>query len=720
MPPKYLFLSLLAFLFQANMSVAQENSEKINIDHLVKKSWSDFKDSNFEASLTNSRMALDYAIKEKNDYLIAQSYKIIGANYSELSEFDKAIFYYNKSLDHANKIQNDSIKFALNNNLGNIYCFDKKQFAVGIDYYKKAIGYGLKIKYNSQVYVVKINITWAYFDSGKFEEGWSYLRFINKNQPLYGSTATDILVNMLNGMYHSYKNDDDNAEKYFKKAIQLGEKGDNSANLSYAHLEYSKFLTKSEQFKEAYDNLLHSNKLIEEQYNQDKLTKASVAGLHLEVDEYKREIDKIENEKLTQARTLRNSQLIVILFVLIICIFLVLIFTLYTNISVKQKANKELRKAKEMAEEASLLKSQFISTISHELRTPLYGVVGITDLLIEEHKELGKSKYLKSLKFSARYLLTLVNDLLQINKIGENKVVLESSEFSIVDEVEMIKNSLSFLSQKNNDQILVNIDSEIPNCLIGDKIRLNQIIMNLVSNAIKFTKDGEVNILIKLVEKGPNYCLVEFKVRDNGIGIAPADQAKVFDEFVQVGRKNEDYKGTGLGLTIVKKLLELFGSTITLKSKVGEGTEFTFIIPFQYKQEKKEVVAESDTYNLTADKQYKILVVEDNPINQLITKKIIEKNNYSYTVVDDGNSAIKKIENEVFDVILMDINMPGMNGFETTEHIRSLGVLTPVIALTASDKDEIAGQVNLSGINDVLIKPFEPNTLYQVIGKYLK
>ena len=198
-------------------------------------------------------------------------------------------------------------------------------------------------------------------------------------------------------------------------------------------------------YKEAYENLLEFNKITEELYNLEKLKKASLAGFNLELDEYKRQIDKIENEKISQYQSLKKSRIIVILFILISFVLILLIITLIKNIGFKKKHNLELLKAKEIAEQASLVKTQFISTISHELRTPLYGVVGITNMLLEEHKELSNSLHLSSLKFSARYLLTLVNDILQINKIEENKVELENMTFNISDEIAMIKNSLSFL-----------------------------------------------------------------------------------------------------------------------------------------------------------------------------------------------------------------------------------------------------------------------------------
>ncbi|PTS91798.1 hybrid sensor histidine kinase/response regulator, partial [Flavobacterium sp. HMWF030] len=389
---------------------------------------------------------------------------------------------------------------------------------------------------------------------------------------------------------------------------------------------------------------------------------------------------------------------------------------LIKNIRFKKRHNLELLKAKEIAEEASLLKTQFISTISHELRTPLYGVVGITNMLLEEHKELSQSTHLSALKFSARYLLSLVNDILQINKIEENKVVLESLTFNMSDEITMIKNSLSFLAQKNNNKISISIDPCIPEYLIGDKLRLAQILMNLVSNALKFTKDGEVGIIVKLDRTEGKMYYLDFLIKDNGVGIAVVDQGKIFEKFVQVGRKDEDYQGTGLGLSIVKRLLGLFGTTINLESNIGEGTSFTFIIPFEYDPKKTKKIIEEIEVDLTSNEVYKILIVEDNLINQLVTKKIIEKNNYTCKVVDDGFAALDILEKEDFDLILMDINMPLMNGFETSRRIRLKDTKIPIVALTAFDKDEITDEALSSGINDIIIKPFEPVRLFKIIN----
>lgn len=718
MPQMRIFL-LLLFLLNcfANSAIAQsENITDEKIAAMVKEAWNDYKESNFERSLITSRKALNYATASKNDFLIAKSYKIIAGNYSELSEFDKAIFFYNKGLFYANKTNNDSIKYSLHNNLGNIYCFEKKQFDKGIDYYKKSIAYSLKMNQMKQVYFTNVNLAWAYFDIGQYKAGYPFLKFVNSNTKKYGDESTEIVVNMLNGMYLSSINEYDAANASFIKAIEQGKNTGEKSDLSYAHLEYSKFLKKFKKYKEAYDNIEAYNKITEELYSQEKLKKASIAGFNLELDEYKRQIDKIESEKDSQFQSLKKSRIIVILFVLISLILLFLIITLIKNIRFKKKHNLELLKAKEIAEEASLLKTQFISTISHELRTPLYGVVGITNMLLEEHKELSRSLHLSSLKFSARYLLSLVNDILQINKIEENKVVLENLTFNISDEITMIKNSLSFLCQKNNNEISVSIDADIPEYLIGDKLRLAQILMNLVSNGLKFTKNGEVEIIVKLNKIEGKIYFLDFTVKDNGIGIATVDQGKIFEKFVQVGRKDEDYQGTGLGLSIVKRLLGLFGSTIFLESNIGEGTSFMFIIPFEHDPQKTNKIINEIEVDLTSSEVYKILIVEDNLINQLVTKKIIEKNNYTCKVVDDGFAALAILEKEEFDLILMDINMPLMNGFETTKRIRLKDVKTPIVALTAFDKDEITDEAISSGINDIIIKPFEPVRLFKIIS----
>jgi signal transduction histidine kinase/ActR/RegA family two-component response regulator len=700
---------------------------KNEITKLIKKAAKSLDAANFEKSMADSRLALHFANIVKDDRLISNSYIIIAANFDELSEFDKAIFFNNKALLYANKIGNDTLKDWINNNLGNIYSFEKKQYEKGIKYYKKSLEYSQKRKDTIQMVVTKLNITWAYFYFEHYEKGAPYLDFINKYHKKFGDKSTVVALNMLNGMYYSHKGDNTKATASFANAIKLGNEGNEKADLSYSYQEYSKFLLKNGDYKNAYENLALYDKIRQELYNESKIKKANIAGINFELDEYKRQVEKIETEKDIQNQSLRKSKIIVVLFIVALLVLLLLLYSLYMNNNFKKKinkelilANEELILAKDKADKASLAKTQFVSTISHELRTPLYGVVGITNMLLDEHKELADSPHLSSLKFSARYLLSLVNDILQINKIEENRIVLESLTFNILDEINMIKNSLSFLAQNNKDTLTVKVDPAIPEYLIGDKLRLAQILMNLVSNALKFTKNGEVIIIANLVKVENKSHTIEFQIKDNGAGIAEADQDKIFDKFVQVGIKENDYQGTGLGLSIVKQLLLLFKSTISLESKIARGTTFKFEIAFDCDPDKTNEIINNIKVDLSSSQLFKILVVEDNKINQIVTRNTLEKYNCSCILVDDGYQALEILEKETFDVILMDINMPLINGFDTTRKIRLKGFNTPVIALTAFNKEEVTEEALSAGMNDIMVKPFEPVVLFQVISNQIK
>jgi len=721
---RIVLLLLIGLNYFSDNSIAQTRKySKKEIITLTDQASHFLKEANFEKSLDLAKMSLRSSLYANDINSTAISYIIIAANYAEMAEFDKAIFFYNKSLSYVDKTNNDTLRKRINNNLGNIYCFEKKQYKKGITFYEKSLMCSLKLADSNQVFITKLNIAWAYFDIGLFEKGFPSLEFINKYNKKYGDETTATAANMLNGMYYGYKGSHIKATTSFENAIKFGKQGNEKSDLSFSYLEYSKYLLKKGDYKNAYENLERYNIITKELYNKEKIRKANLVGINLELDEYKREIDKIEMEKMAQLHSLKKSKIIVVLFVVVFCFLLLLFHTLIKNNNFRKKTNAALSKtnielliAKEKAEEASMLKSQFVSTISHELRTPLYGVVGITNMLLDEHKELANSPHLSSLKFSARYLLSLVNDILQINKIEDNRIILESLSFNVSDEIYMIKSSLSFIAKTNDNAVLVNIDPTIPEYLIGDKLRLSQIIMNLVSNALKFTKKGKVNINVNLLKVEGKSHFLEFKIEDNGIGIDAADQEKIFDKFVQVSRKETDYQGTGLGLSIVKQLLGLFNSYICLESAIGKGTSFTFVIAFEFNPERTTEIINNIKVDVSSTQTINVLVVEDNHINQVITRKTIEKNNYKCSVVDNGYAALEILEKENFDVILMDINMPLINGFETTRKIRLKGIDTPIVALTAFDKAEITEEALSAGINDIIIKPFDSIKLFEIIS----
>ncbi len=679
-----------------------------------------------DKSLKLSKVALDNAHKIKDDELMAKAYNVIGLNVEEFYDPVKGLSYYQKALYHANLANNDSVRDWVYNNIGSYYSYRKVNFKKSIQYYKKALFYSEKIKDSIEIMYTKLNIASAYFAMEDFKNGIIYIKnteeFVKKNNEL----EAKISMNTLYGSYYSFLNNNIKAEQYFMEAVKIGKKNKSGlvdSNICDVYLDFSNYYKKNKNFEKAYYYLQLYKDLKEKIYNEERTKKAKLAGSQIELDEYQRQISKIENEKSEQSKDLKESKLIVLLFVIILFILLLLLFSLNKNNKFRDLTNKELKianeglkEAKERAEEASQLKTQFVSTISHELRTPLYGVVGITNIILDEHKELANSPHLNSLKFSARYLLSLVNDLLQINKIEDNKISLENMIFNVSDEIKTIIESLEFIAIKNNNKLVLDIDSAIPEFLIGDKLRLSQIFMNLVSNALKFTNDGIVKVTAKQDHIEGTKHFIYFSVSDTGVGIAKDNQDKIFDKFVQIERKEGDYQGTGLGLSIVEKLTELFGSKIELQSEEGVGTVFSFTIAFDADEDKKNEIINNIVVDLSPNHFYKILVVEDNKINQIVTKKILESNNFKCSITEDGYAAINLLESQHFDIILMDINMPIINGFETSKLIRKKGFDIPIIALTAFDKQEITAQALSSGMNDIIIKPFEKAKLFQVIN----
>lgn len=682
-----------------------------------------------DKSLKLSKLALKDAQYLGDNSLMAKAYNVIGLNFEEFYDVNKSITYYDYALEHARLTNNDTIKDWIYNNLGNVYSVQKIDIERGINFYKKALSYSEKINDSSEINDTKLNLVSAYFSINKFKEGIKYLdeckEFVNKQ----GDLEAKISLNSCYGKYYSFLNQNDKAEQFFIEAVRLSKKNTLkivNINICELYNDIANFYKKNKNYEKAYYFLDLHNNLKEQVYKIERFKRVKAAGSEIELNEYQRQIDKIELKNYQQSKDLKDSKLIVLLFIVILFILLLLLYSLYKNNNLREQtnealkeANTELKIAKDKAEEASQLKTQFVSTISHELRTPLYGVVGITNIILDEHKELADSPHLNSLKFSSRYLLSLVNDLLQINKIEENKIILENMIFNINDELITIVDSLEFIAVKNNNNLITEIDSKIPEFLIGDKLRLSQVFINLISNALKFTKDGTVSIFAKL-ERIENFKhFIHFEVIDTGVGIAKEDQKKIFEKFVQIERKEGDYQGTGLGLSIVQKLIELFGSEIHIESEVNKGTKFSFTIGFDSDESKKNEIINNIDVDLSLNQFYKILVVEDNKINQIVTKKILETNNFKSTILDDGYAAINLLENEYFDIILMDINMPIINGYETTRIIRKKGITTPIIALTAFDKEEITEQVLSAGMNDVIIKPFEQAKLFQIINNLI-
>lgn len=510
----------------------------------------------------------------------------------------------------------------------------------------------------------------------------------------------------------------ENALKLARENNFFKEIKESNEQLSVLYKKMGRFelaLENNESISVIKDSLFNIEKVKMENKTADKIQTDFM------IDQIKKQ-DK-EIEELTDETN--RSEIIVILVSAFLIIISLLAVSLYRNNQIKLKTNdllqtknSELKSARDAAVNAMEAKTNFLSTVSHELRTPLYAVTGLTHLLIEENPTKNQQEHLKALKFSGDYLLNFINDILQINKIDADKLEPLNVDFNLKRTLQEVIDSLKQSAKVNNTKIILDYDDEIPGHLMSDPIKLSQIFMNLVGNALKFTKDGEVTVIAKMLKKEDEDVTLYFEVADTGIGISQENQESIFEGFEQGSIQiNREYGGTGLGLTIVKSLLGLFNSKIQLVSELGKGSSFFF----ELETKSKDNLVDDIPFEITRQdfnfKGLHLLIVEDNKINQVITKKMLSKKEMTSDIASNGLEAVELAENNTYDAILMDIHMPGISGEEATIRIRKFNKIIPIIALTAISLDDSLESFYAAGCNDVVTKPFKPEVFYQKIGE---
>lgn len=372
---------------------------------------------------------------------------------------------------------------------------------------------------------------------------------------------------------------------------------------------------------------------------------------------------------------------------------------------------------------ANQSKSRFLSTMSHEIRTPLNAVIAISNILLMEDPKLTQIENLKTLKYSSKHLLHLINDILDYNKLMSGKLKFDNSQFDLIKELRHTVNSMSYNAKAKGLKLNYTIDEAIPQYVKGDSHRLSQVVTNLVSNAIKFTSHGSIDVELTLIEQKNDKAEIKFEVSDTGIGIEPAKQNMIFDRFTQAeSDTTKKFGGTGLGLAICKKIINLHESKINIESELGKGTKFYFNLTFDIVNKPNEVVDISkDIADLNLE-GVKVLVVDDNDINLMVVKQFLDKWKVRYDDAKDGGQAIEKIKKNKYDLILLDLQMPVMDGFTVTNKVRQMNnpyfKKLPIIALSASVSSNITDRVIDAGMNDYLCKPFNPEVLFQKLKYY--
>lgn len=683
------------------------------------------KTNNYKSSLAFSQKAYNFAkvnndTKGKGDALFS-----LGTSYFELKKMNDAIETFQKSADSYSQLPPSTDYALCYYNIGLCYMSLEEFAKAEVNFDKAQSIYDILKIDTSQFLNLQKGI--LYQNNGKTDLAYKLF-----NEIISKDDSKDIFKTKAQALYQlgtieERQNHNNLAVNYLTRALTLSTKDKNLDQKAKILLDlsvvYEKLLDlkKSHNYLKAHlalkDSILHLN------------------NIKLDVNDYVdfkeserlKEIDRMTKENDAQQKTNKFAKLISILAIALITILSLLSLSLYKNNIIRTQSNNtlkeknfELQIAKDNAEKASKARAEFLSTVSHELRTPLNAINGITHLLIEDNPKENQLHYLNSLKFSGNYLLTFINEILEINRIESNNIEIEYIDFNIKQLLLDIKNSMTEIASNNNNRFVLEIDENVPEMLLGDPTKLSQIFINLINNALKFTQNGEVRVIAKLVESGEDYSRINFAISDTGIGIPEDKQETIFESFSQGSIEiNRKYGGTGLGLTIVKKIVDLLGGEINLESEVGVGTTFDFELNLF--NGTKEIVIEKDKlYSDDTLKGKSILVVEDNKINQMITKKMLEKKEIKCFIIDNGEEAVEMLSKEnQFDLVLMDVHLPGINGTIATQKIREFDTKKPIIALTAISLNENREMLLSFGMTDVITKPFEPENFYRVIANNL-
>ncbi|HUX54681.1 MAG TPA: PAS domain S-box protein [Williamwhitmania sp.] len=388
---------------------------------------------------------------------------------------------------------------------------------------------------------------------------------------------------------------------------------------------------------------------------------------------------------------------------------------------IAEEAKSKAEKATQIAEDAVKSKQQFLSNMSHEIRTPMNAIIGFTKVVLKTDLTAKQKEYLQAIKMSGDALIVLINDILDLAKVNAGKMTFEQTPFKLASSISAMVHLFETKFQEKNLELITVYDQNIPGVLVGDPVRLHQIIINLVSNAVKFTSKGKITVKVSMISEDDEKVTIEFAIIDTGIGIPANKIADIFENFQQASSDTSRlYGGTGLGLAIVKQLVEPQGGTINVVSTVGKGSTFSFTLSFLKTNAQAELESGNEVLD-TEIKNIKVLVVEDIALNQLLMKTLLDDFGFDRDIAENGEIAIEKLQNKSYDVILMDLQMPVMNGFEATEYIRNkMHSKIPIIALTADVTTVDLAKCKAVGMNDYIAKPVDERLLYSKIVGLVK
>ncbi|WP_347922377.1 response regulator [Pontimicrobium sp. SW4] len=629
---------------------------------------------------------------------------------------DKALDYYKKAEDfHIEHGLDDQLLVVYNNigvHLRDLEEYDKstQSFYKVLDILEKKpeLG-GLK---NRIAYNIMYNLgyNFSFYSPQDYQKALDYL--FKSIELSVNSTNKRLMADIYEALGYTYwkLKDFEKAHFYYDKCIEYGKANEYLAPVELAHEHKSKAYIDQKKYKEANEQLLEQMTIADSIKKLEQFDYVKKLQTEYEVKENTEKITLIEREKELQEEVIKNARQSNIILIALIILLLIISYLLVNR-------TKQYKKQRDKAEELSKVKSVFYSEISHELRTPLYAVIKLSHLLLKENKNPDHKEYLESLNFSGNHLLTLINNVLELNKIESTKLNTQQIEFNLKELITNITDSLSYAIRDSNNKIKFKCDENIPKVIVGDSLKLSQILINLIANAIKFTSNGKIKIEVKLISNYHNKVELYFGISDNGVGISKENQKHIFDEYYQEETKRDkSYKGSGLGLYIVKKMLNLMDSDVFIESEINKGTKFYFKLDFSKKIEDSSVNLEFKK-QLKSLKSCKFLIVDDNKINQLVTSKILNQFKLKCDVVSSGKEAVEATRNKKYDCILMDLHMPEMDGYQATERIRKFDKKVTIVALTAASREEIVSKIYGCDMDSYISKPFYEESFIKIIAE---
>ena len=579
----------------------------------------------------------------------------------DINDFDSALEYALKCLPIFERANNVSSLINVHNTLGNIY-FKKEQYEDALHYFEM----NLQLSEPETVaYVMaESGVGKVYYRMHDFEKSNMHLSDALQQSKELGNAEVQIICNFYLGRLYM-------DEGTYRQALQY---------LSLAYTLATEYLRRHD--------LMSVHEMLSALY--DKMGDIPKAFHHLKSFEQLKE----EIFKQTIINELRNLQ-------------------------VRQQIELA-QKEKEVAERTAFLKHQFMANMSHEIRTPMNAIVGMTRLLLGKDPRPEQLRYLNAIQMSADNLLVIINDILDLSKIEAGKIVIEHTDFALREVLHSVRDMLMLKAEEKHIELRIDVEDGIPRRLTGDPTRLNQVLINLAGNAVKFTEKGYVAIKVSTRKREGEKLWLQFDVTDTGIGIAPEYVDSIFDSFTQAGADTtRKFGGTGLGLTISRQLVTLMGGEISVKSELGQGTTFTAYMPFE-EAEQQEDIPHSDVLDTTAMgrlNKLKVLLVEDNEFNRMVAEDTLKEMipGIDLHMAVDGQQAVNKLEHEMFDVVLMDIQMPVMDGVTATRMIRITlpepAKSVKIIAMTANVLQEDVQQYFEAGMNAYVSKPFNADEL---------